>query len=541
MKEAQLKAIVIFMLLAMATPWAMAEGQQSWVNDGKAALKAAKRLQQTGNRAKNVILFVGDGMGISTITASRIFEGQQKGIDGERNQLSFETLPYLALSKTYSANQQTPDSAPTMTAMITGVKTNDGEISVNQSVARGETNHAIIQANQLETLLEKAELSGLATGIVSTARITHATPAATYAHISDRNWEYNGKLPPAAVNTGVKDIAVQLVERFGKGGIGDGLEVVLGGGRQNFLPNTVQDPEYPNKAGRRTDGRNLIAEYEQKFGVNMVWNKTQFDAINPQSTHRLIGLFEPSHMQYEHDRPKDKAGEPSLAEMTVKAIAVLDNNRKGYFLMVEAARIDHASHAGNAYRTLIDTVALSDAVRQAIQTVDMRETLIVVTADHSHTLTIGGYPKRGNPILGKVVPPGETEPVLAKDGAPYTTISFANGTGYHVDVAGDDVYEHDVHNGRIEDMSTVDTTDPDFHQEVLVPLSGGETHAGEDVAIYAGGPNAHLFHGVQEQSYIYYVMEDALRLQGVSLDGVAKPLADKSFNWLLPSPVSREY
>lgn len=505
MKVFTIKHIALAVMFSLPMQFAMAENANTWIKDGEAALKEAKRLHPEFRQAKNVILFVGDGMGISTITGARIFEGQQKGEDGERNRLSFETLPYLALSKTYSANQQTPDSAPTMTAMVTGIKTNDGELSVNQSVERGETSKAVIDANKVTTILEQAEARGMSTGIVSTARVTHATPAATYAHISERDWE-------AGVGAGsdIQDIAAQLIDNFGKHGIGDGIDVVLGGGRAYFTPNTMSDPEYTSKVGKRKDGRDLTAEFVSKFGGQYVWNKDQFDSINPKKTKKLIGLFEPSHMQYEQDRPQDTAGEPSLAEMTGKAIDVLNNNRKGYFLMVEGGRIDHASHAGNAYRTFKDTVALSDAVRTAMKKVDMRETLIVVTADHSHTLTIAGYPKRGNPILGKVVAPGSTEPTLASDGNPYTTVSFANGLGYHVGVAGDDVYSAGVNTGRVEDMSSIDTTDPDFHQEALVPLAGSETHAGEDVAIFAGGPNAHLFHGIQEQSYIYYVMKDAL-------------------------------
>lgn len=194
--------------------------------------------------SKNVILFVGDGMGISTITAARIFEGQQKGMDGEGNQLAFEKLPYLALSKTYSANQQTPDSAPTMTAMVTGVKTNDRMISVSQSISRGEKDINKLKAAQLTTILEHAELKGLSTGVVSTARLTHATPAATYAHSSNRDWEANAQLPK---DTQLKDIAAQLIDHFGDGGIGDGLEVALGGGRTKFMPNTMIDPEYADK------------------------------------------------------------------------------------------------------------------------------------------------------------------------------------------------------------------------------------------------------------------------------------------------------
>ncbi|MGV3582203.1 MAG: alkaline phosphatase [Methylophilus sp.] len=506
MNKFSLKLTALAVMVALPLQFAMAEDANTWIHDGEAALKAAQKMHPELSHAKNVILFIGDGMGISTITASRIFEGQQKGLDGERNQLSFETLPYLALSKTYSANQQTSDSAPTMTAMVTGVKTNDGLLSVNQSIERSEPNNSVIQANKVTTILEQAEERGMSTGIVSTARVTHATPAATYAHTGNRDWEADSNVP---AGSNVKDIAAQLIDNFGKGAIGDGPEVVLGGGRTYFLPNTQFDPEYTTTKGRRKDGRDLTQEFQTKFGGEYIWNKAQFDAINPNSTKKLLGLFEPSHMQYEFDRSEDTAGEPSLAEMTDKAIDVLSKNKKGYFLMVEGGRIDHASHAGNAFRTLSDTVALSDAVKAAMEKVDMRDTLIVVTADHSHTLTIAGYPKRGNPILGKVVSPGKTTPDHAADGNPYTTISFANGVGYYQNQPGDTVYAKTPRSGRIEDMSAVNTEDPDFHQEVTVPLSS-ETHAGEDVAIFAGGPNAHLFHGVQEQSYIYYVMKDAL-------------------------------
>jgi alkaline phosphatase len=509
MKQFSLKATTLAVMMTFATPFAFAEDASTWLNDGAASLAAAKKVVPNVKRAKNIILFVGDGMGVSTVSAARIFEGQQKGVDGERNKLAFEKLPYVALSKTYSANQQTSDSAPTMTAMVAGVKTNDGILSLNQSVARSEPSNTVIQANKVSTILEQAEASGRATGIVSTARITHATPAATYAHTPNRDWEANANLPAAAVTGGAKDIAAQMIDNFGAGAIGDGLEVALGGGRTYFLPNSAFDPEYTTTKGRRTDGRNLTTEFTTKFGGEYVWNKAQFDAINPVATTKLLGLFEPSHMQYDFDRSADTAGEPSLAEMTDKAIDVLKNNPKGYFLMVEGGRIDHGSHAGNAYRTLSDTVALSDAVKKALEKVDLHDTLVIVTADHSHTLTIAGYPKRGNPILGKVVSPGKTTPDLASDGKPYTTVGFANGIGYYQNQAGDAVYSQTARAGRIEDMSAVNTEDPNFHQEVTVPLQGGETHAGEDVAIYAGGPKAYLMQGVQEQSYIYQVMKDA--------------------------------
>ncbi len=506
MKRTAIAAMLLGTQLVMSPAVFAAENAQFWLDDGAASLNDSKKLAPNARKAKNVILFVGDGMGISTVTGARIFEGQLKGTDGERNKLSFEAFPYVALSKTYSTNQQTADSAPTMTAMISGVKTNDGILSLNQTVARNEPNPAVLNANKVTTLLEQAEVAGKSTGVVSTARITHATPAATYAHISNRDWEANSNLSSAAASNGVKDIAAQMIDNFGPGKLGDGIDVVLGGGRSYFLPNSVTDIE--GTKGRRTDGRNLTQEYVSKFGGVYVQDRNGFDAINPVTATKVLGLFNPSHMEYEQDRPNDIAGEPSLAEMTGKAIDILKKNQNGYFLMVEGGRIDHASHAGNAYRTFKDTVALSDAVREAMSKVDMNDTLIIVTADHSHTLTIGGYPKRGNPILGKVVEPGKTTPTLAADGKPYTTVSFANGPGYHTNAPGDAVYNEAIAAGRVVDMTSVDTQDPDFHQEAMVPLSS-ETHAGEEVAIYAQGPKAYLVHGVQEQSYIYQVMKEA--------------------------------
>ena len=505
-----MKPVVAALAIALTTTSALAEETENaatWYAAGQKALKEAKTLYPGFRRAKNVILFVGDGMGVSTVTAARILDGQMQGKDGEKNVLAIEKLPYLALSKTYSANQQTSDSAPTMTAMVTGVKTSDGVLSINQSVARKEKDNAVIQANKLTTILELAEAKGLSTGVVSTARITHATPGATYAHIAERDWESDANLPAGA---SVKDIAAQMIDNFPKG---DGIEVVLGGGRSKFLPKTVNDPEDNGKTGERKDGRDLTSEWQSKFGGQFVYDKAGFDTINPANTKRLLGLFERSHMEYETDRASDTAGEPSVAEMTEKAIDILDNNKKGYFLMVEAGRIDHGHHVGNAYRALTDTIALDEAVRVAMEKTDPKDTLIIVTADHSHVFTIAGYPKRGNPILGKVVNPGSNTPALAADNMPYTTLSYANGLGYRENSSKEDAYGDGLgaQVGRFADMTSVDTEHMNFHQEALVPL-GSETHAGEDVAIYAGGPRAHLFHGVQEQNYIFHVMKDALGL-----------------------------
>jgi alkaline phosphatase len=301
------------------------------------------------------------------------------------------------------------------------------------------------------------------------------------------------------------------VDRFGKGGIGDGIEVVLGGGRAKFLPRSLKDPEDTGSVGARADSRNLVKEWTRKFRGSYVFDQKGFDAIDPARTNHLLGLFERSHMEFEADRKQDAGGEPSLAEMTTKAISILERNPKGYFLMVEAGRIDHGHHAGNAYRALTDAIALSDAVRAALLKTTTGETLLVVTADHSHSFTISGYAKRGNPILGKVVEVGQTAAAKAEDGQPYTTVGYMNGRGFHANVPGEGVYDLPARTGRIPELAQTDSTSPDFHQEALIPLDA-ETHGGEDVAVYAAGPGSQLVHGVQEESYIFYVMRAALGL-----------------------------
>ena len=196
------------------------------------AVEARAQDGRPGESAKNVILFVGDGMGISTVTATRILDGQRKGGSGEDNLLSYEHFPYSAFSRTYTTDLQVAESAGTMSAMMTGLKTYGGAISIAPN-ARAET--CADPKHVVPTLLEQAEAAGLATGVVSTARITHATPAATYAHSVDRDWEVDATMPATAREAGCRDIARQLAEFD----VGDGIEVILGGGRGMFMSATA--------------------------------------------------------------------------------------------------------------------------------------------------------------------------------------------------------------------------------------------------------------------------------------------------------------
>ncbi|MEM9501774.1 MAG: alkaline phosphatase [Pseudomonadota bacterium] len=454
-------------------------------NGGQKTLSGASDLSSVEapapTKAKNVILFIGDGMGISTITAARIYDGQKRGETGEENILSFENFENVALVKTYNTNAQVPDSAGTATAMHSGKKTRIGVVGIGPEAERGSCADAL--AYPLPLLGEEAKRRGLGLGIVSTARLTHATPASVYSRSADRNWESDGAIPEDERGKGCKDIATQLIEAD--------WDVALGGGLGAFFGS--------DKGGRRlATSADLPATWSARTGGTFVTDNAEMQAASMGKP--LLGIFSPSHMTYEAEKDGTKGvDEPTLTDMTANALARLENNREGFYLMVESGRIDHAHHAGIAGWALEETVEFARAIQYAIDNTDPVETLIMVTADHSHVFTIAGYPRRGNDILGLVVPPAgdisnTEEPVQAKDGKPYTTLGYWNGPGA--------VAHHHEH-GR-----PVPQTGLNAQQQAVVPL-GSETHAGEDVALYASGPGADRVRGVIEQNVIYDIIRDA--------------------------------
>ena len=466
-------------------------------------LQASLDKQENTETAEGIILFVGDGMSIATVTASRIYAGQKAGQLGEEYQLSFEKFPYSGLSKTYNTNQQTPDSAGTMTAMMTGSKTKAGVISVNTLASRADPESC--NGYHLKTLLETAEDQGWASGIVTTTSITHATPAATYAHSPERNWESDKDLSTQAKKKGCRDIASQLIEFD----YGNGIEVILGGGRKHFLPESEK--------GERQDDRHLIQEWlaknKQSSYVSSADELLNFDI---KKTKYLLGLFSKSHLNYEADRVANNIDEPSLTTMVETALQLLQKHKR-FLLIVESGRIDHAHHAGNAYRALEETIEFDKAIARANELIDTNKTLMVVTADHSHTMTIAGYPTRGNPILGFVKGNDNTGKSndnlsLAADNQPYTTLSYANGAG-HDNPEDDGQHTPLSYRSSPQKVGRHSTANdnpqaPNYRQEANVPFQS-ETHAGDDVAVYAQGPWAHLLTGVMEQNYIYHVMKHA--------------------------------
>ncbi|XP_060068551.1 alkaline phosphatase, tissue-nonspecific isozyme-like [Ylistrum balloti] len=424
-------------------------------------------------------------MGGPTVTATRILRGQTMGQTGEETVLEFEKFPNVGYSKTYSQDRQTTDSAATATALLCGEKTNYRLIGLNDQARDGQC--ASQHGNEITCAFEWFRADGRSLGLVTTARVTHATPAAAYAKSASRNWEVDGDM--VGVTGGCKDIASQLIYN------NSDIKVILGGGRQFFLGKDDYDPELNdgNSGKQRQDGVNLIQVWQKdkemkNANARYAWNNEQFDAIDPATTDYILGLFEASHMQYDLDRNKGPKGEPSLAALTQKAIRVLQKNQDGFFLLVEGGRIDHAHHENNAKRALYDGLAFEDAVKIATNMTDENDTLIIVTADHAHVFNIAGYPTRGNNIFG-IVDNDEDE-----NGPHFTTLLYGNGPGYRA--------------GAQTDVHATDTTDNDYLQSAAAPRFE-DSHGGQDVGIYARGPMAHLIHGVHEQHYIAHVMSYA--------------------------------
>ncbi|XP_069829501.1 intestinal-type alkaline phosphatase 1-like [Dendropsophus ebraccatus] len=432
-------------------------------------------LKPINHRAKNLIMFLGDGMGVPTLSAARIYQGQLRKQSGEENILEMETFPYVALSKVYNVDAQVPDSAGTGTAYLCGVKANSGTVGV--SAAATYNNCETANGNEVQSILHRAKKAGKSVGIVTTTRVQHASPAAAYAHSANRDWYSDNEMSTAMTDKGCKDIAYQLVHNTD-------INVILGGGRAYMTPNGTPDPEYSTERGLRRDNLNLTKMWlDERKGSIYVWNKAQLDAVNPDATEYLIGLFEPKDMKYELNR--DPTTDPSLAEMTEKAIRILRKNPKGFFLFVEGGRIDHGHHDTHAKNALTEAVEFDKAISVAGGLTSETETLTVVTADHSHVFSFGGYTNRGDSILGLA-------PSKASDGLPYTSVLYGNGPGFK------------LVNGSRENLTAVDI-EGNYRQQTAVPVTS-ETHGGEDVAIMAKGPLAHLFHGIHEQNYIAHVM-----------------------------------
>lgn len=300
------------------------------------ALMAATSFAQP----KYIFYFIGDGMGAAQ---RQIAEEYKKGVMKEDGKLLLNSLPFSAITTTYSADTLITDSAAAGTALATGHKTNNGYIAKDT------------KGKDLKTLLEMAQEDGKATGLVTTTRITHATPAVFASHNIDRDDE-NG-----------------IAEDYVKSNV----DYFAGGGFRHFVKKGGE------LTSKRKDDRDLVKEFADKGYKTFVSESSIKDYKNwtPKEGEKAFVAIEASHMPYEIDR---KPEVPSLKYMTEKGIELLKQDKDGFFMMVEGGRIDHASHANDVMGTIYDTIAFDDAIKSAYEFYEKnpKDTLIVIAADH---------------------------------------------------------------------------------------------------------------------------------------------------------------
>jgi alkaline phosphatase len=322
---------------------------------------------QAAARAKNVIVLIVDGCSAEQYTFARWFKGAP---------LSFD--PYrVGAIQTYIADSVIADSAPAASAFATGVRTSDKFISVGphqDTISSVPVPAEDLRYRPVATVLEGAKLLKKSTGIVATSRVTHATPAAYMAHTTSRSNE--------------DDIMEQAVYQ--------GIDVVFGGGRRHLIPKEFK--------GRRTDGDHLL-EYLKGWGYQIVENRRDLEEIHSA---RVFGMFAPSHMDPEIDRPRLHPDQPTLAEMTRKAIELLSQDKDGFFLMVEGSQVDWACHANDPAYLLSDLLAYDQAVAVALDFAKKDgQTLVLAMSDHN----TGGF-SIGNHASNDIYPQMKVEAFL---------------------------------------------------------------------------------------------------------------------------------
>ncbi|QRN84397.1 alkaline phosphatase [Chloroflexota bacterium] len=305
----------------------------------------APTLPVTPRERPRIMLFIGDGMGAEHRRA-----GQYYSL-GEVRKLAMNSLDVSGWLSTESYGDTLPDSGASATAMATGVLTDIERIGVDPD------------GNTLTSILEIAQAQGMSVGLVSTKYITDATTAAFATHVYESSMR--------------DEIAEQMLEH--------GVDVILGGGEDDFLP-TKETGCYP-ELGNRTDGRNLVTE-AQDAGYVTICDAAGLAQIDPATDTKVLGLFADENME----RPYS----PTLAEMTETAIAILDQNPNGYFLMVEGAMIDIASHFHESQNVMDDVIGFDEAVAVGVAAAEGDEnTLVIVTADHETGGLVVNYDPTG--------------------------------------------------------------------------------------------------------------------------------------------------
>lgn len=488
--------------------------------------------------AKNVIFFLGDGMGGPAVTAARILS---KGLtEGKYNGwLEMDRMDYRGLVTTSGNDSIATDSANSMSAYTTGHKSSVNALGVYAGNDPDPSRHPRVE--NVAELLKRSR--GMAIGVVSTAEIQDATPAAVWAH-TRRRAEYLEIMDQALEEDQMPD-------------------VLLGGGRASLLPQGVE-------GSRREDDRDLIEEFRDR-GFAYAGSRAELRRAVGSHPDRLLGLFTDGNMNVYVDREvspdPEVLGEftdqPTLMEMTEAALSVLSRRDEGFFLMVEAASIDKMEHPLDGPRATYDTIELDQAIGIAKRFAEEHgDTLVVVTADHNHSMSIVGTHSR----LEEGEPDRERNGVYADAGFPTYVDSDGNGFpddpdpevqlffgwSNHPDHSDDFQHNEQFAQPALLDADGVAVDNPERDPKALVQVGNlpySQTncvHTVEDVYVIASGPGANRFNGVLDNTDVFHRMMDALALEvpveTVALRSDVPPVAEVELEpaALVPAPAEAE-
>ncbi|HZH63070.1 MAG TPA: alkaline phosphatase [Metabacillus sp.] len=442
--------------------------------------------KKDSQQAKNVIVLVMDGVSSTTTTLARWYKGEPLAMD--------EIL--TGGVRTYSAESAITDSAPAGTALATGNKSNDKFVGVLPEKVNSPGVDPSLADNPYKpvaNVLEGAKLSGKATGIISTSEIQHATPAAFSSHAAHRS-DYD-------------NIAEQQVYQE--------MDVVLGGGKKSLL------------AENRKDGENLVEVIEDK-GYDLV--ETRDELLNSKAT-KLWGSFAPSALAYDLDRSQTNPNEPTLAEMTNKAISTLSKDKEGFFLFVEGSKPDWAAHANDPIGMISDTLSFDAAVKEALDFAKKdKNTMVIAVSDHGNSgisignqNTSGSYPSK--PVSDYIDPLKKAEMTLEgalKQLKPDNSNVLEVAALYGIDNPTQEETK------AIQESTNLNKTLVQLlaNRANLGFTTGG--HTGEDLFLYSYGPGKPV--GLVENTDIAHTVAKTLGFELDKLDNQVFVDAEVAFN-----------
>jgi alkaline phosphatase len=424
--------------------------------------------------AKNVVLMIGDGMGPSHFGAAWLYSNRVLGKELRMVEVMKSGRTAYVVNDT--ADAIVTESAAAATQIACGVKVPARAVGMG---ADGKT--------PCKTALELAKDKGLATGLVTTSGITDATPAAFAAHVEHRSEEAS--------------VASQELQA--------GVDVLLGGRKQFFLPEAA--------GGKRKDGRDLVEE-ARRAGYAVVGTASE---LQQASGGKILGLFNMGNMAFELDRAK--TAEPSLAEMTAKTLEVLAKNPKGFFVMIEGGRIDHAAHRNDAAATIRDTLAFDDAVGVALEFQRRNpDTLIIVTADHeTGGMALIGNSKDSKEYVGidlSAIQKAQTsfELIAEELGKDPTPEKIRDAVKKHMGIEITQDEAKIVANDTIRKLDPYNYSYATLHTLafVLRPYLrvgwGSQTHTASPLLAFGSGPGSEELVGFRHNTELFRIMKTAL-------------------------------